>query len=320
MARPTTLAPASARALLLVFLAAPAIALADGADGGGGGGADDVKTTAATATTGNGGDDPFAAAPRCPTFPRASTATRDREGRLWGYSGGGSCAFKEAAQGGGGETPQQLDAWETAFACGDAPAARSSSRDPVGRLWGWDAAKGRSCAYKDEKSGRPRFYDNYEPGDWLAAPACPTSAQSSSVASLDPSLSAADTSLKTWSWGEFPDGPRLCAAKDDRQAPLPFLPSSAHVRLTFADAPACARLAAADGGGGGGAPTPENSRPDREGLLWGWRLGRPCAYKQPQPRPMDSEGQGRAAAPVPIFYSGYRQGGPPPGPPPPPPP
>lgn len=42
-------------------------------------------------------EDKFAAAPSCRSLPTAATATPDVSGRLWGWSGNASCAFKDVA-------------------------------------------------------------------------------------------------------------------------------------------------------------------------------------------------------------------------------
>jgi len=238
--------------------------------------------------------DEFDGAPSCPSWPRASRAVADSKGRLWGYleAEGASCAYKQ-----NDGKPAQLGEWERASSCGGGASPSSSSRDGQGRLWGWDqGAGGRSCAYKDSATGRPYFYDTYEPGDWLQTPACPGAAENPASVAFD-ELSVLDSQFKTWSWGGYSDASRLCAFKDDRQAPVPPDPSD-YVRLSFVDAPACGGSEASPSEG----PSPDNSRPDRDQLLWGWTRARPCAWKRVE----RDEATGRVEAIVPLYPQGFK--------------
>jgi hypothetical protein len=58
-------------------------------------------------------------------------------GRLWGYEGGASCAFKDEQQQSllPGQRPA-LQQWKSAAACPDSPSAQNASPDSLGQLWG----------------------------------------------------------------------------------------------------------------------------------------------------------------------------------------
>lgn len=60
------------------------------------------------------------------------------------------------------------DRFAEATRCLRRPTASTSTRDTQGRLWGWESA--RTCAFRS--GGRPIFYLGYEPGPWVATPAC----------------------------------------------------------------------------------------------------------------------------------------------------
>lgn len=81
----------------------------------------------------------------CEVPPSKYTATMDGRGRLWGFEGNASCAYRDA-------NGLPVYDWDTAPRClGDASEG-SSHADVEGRLWGWEA--GSSCAFKD-LDGRP---------------------------------------------------------------------------------------------------------------------------------------------------------------------
>jgi hypothetical protein len=267
-----------------------------------------VAAAVAVAVADTTNTDPWPAAPACsPAWPRASTAVADDRGRLWSAdSQGRSCAFKNPAD---GSSPLPLEPWETLYACGGSPTAYTTKADSLGRLWGWDQHRSRSCAYKEEgKASRPRLYDGYSPGDWLSTPACPLPPPPASsgddappmLGALD-AMAVQDSNFRTWSWvasDASTAGAQLCAYKDDRQEPLPITPSD-YKRLSFLDAPACR----GGGGGGEGKPTPDNARPDERGFLWGSEDVRPCAWKR-----VEADDAKKVQATTPLYYDLYSGG------------
>lgn len=93
------------------------------------------KVVTATAHKPSGWTDATA----CKAAPNKDNSQKDNNGRLWGYEGGMSCAYKDSK-----DTP--IFYWEAAPACPDAPTADTATADSQGKFWGW--ANGASCAYR----------------------------------------------------------------------------------------------------------------------------------------------------------------------------
>ncbi|KAF8070886.1 hypothetical protein HT031_000967 [Scenedesmus sp. PABB004] len=97
------------------------------------------------------GGDAWARAPACKGAPGAA-AGRDAQGRLWGWEGGASCAYRSAPAAAAVAAPAR-DAWASAPACKGDARTSTTNKDSAGRLWGWEG--GASCAFKAAPAARP---------------------------------------------------------------------------------------------------------------------------------------------------------------------
>jgi hypothetical protein len=100
----------------------------------------------------------------CLAEPTGSNSIPDKQGRLWGWINGESCAFKTAT----GKIAITVS-WDTAADCTGTATTSNSVFDTNGRLWGWQ--DGRSCAFRGEQAQAPG-----PPGQqlvtWDIAPTC----------------------------------------------------------------------------------------------------------------------------------------------------
>lgn len=103
-------------------------------------------------------------APPCQFEPTGANSTPDKQGRLWGWIGSTSCAFKSSS----GKTAITTT-WDTARDCSGTATTANSVYDSAGRLWGWQ--ENNSCAYRGQRQQAPGL-----PGQklvtWEEAPAC----------------------------------------------------------------------------------------------------------------------------------------------------
>ena len=85
-------------------------------------------------------------APACAGEPGAGvSAVRDSVGRLWGWQGGASCAFKDGDRPVTNADPLVGTTWEAAPRCDFPRIAANSVQDTWGRWWGWQ--DGVSCKF-----------------------------------------------------------------------------------------------------------------------------------------------------------------------------
>lgn len=87
-------------------------------------------------------------APACLTEPTGTNSIPDKQGRLWGWINGISCAFKGVS----GKTAVTVS-WDTAADCTGVATSSNSVFDATGRLWGWQ--NNRSCAFRGEQKQAP---------------------------------------------------------------------------------------------------------------------------------------------------------------------
>lgn len=103
-------------------------------------------------------------APPCDFEPTGANSVPDRQGRLWGWIAGTSCAFKSVT----GKAAVTVS-WDTAADCAGAATTSNSVSDSNSRLWGWQ--DGRSCAFRGTQQQAPGV-----PGEelvtWESAPGC----------------------------------------------------------------------------------------------------------------------------------------------------
>jgi hypothetical protein len=88
----------------------------------------------------------------------------DKQGRLWGWIGGESCAFKSIT----GKAAVTVS-WDTAADCAGAATTSNSVFDGNGRLWGWQ--QDRSCAFRGAQTQVPGV-SGQELVTWQSAPGC----------------------------------------------------------------------------------------------------------------------------------------------------
>lgn len=103
-------------------------------------------------------------APACAFEPTNANSTPDRQGRLWGWIDGHSCAFKSVT----GKVAITVT-WDTAMTCDGAPTTGNSVYDGNGRLWGWQ--DNRSCAFRGQQQQDPSKREQ-KLLTWETAPAC----------------------------------------------------------------------------------------------------------------------------------------------------
>jgi len=103
-------------------------------------------------------------APPCAFEPTNANSTPDRQGRLWGWIDGHSCAFKSVT----GKVAITVT-WDTAVTCNGDATTGNSVYDGNGRLWGWQ--DNRSCAFRGQQQLDPSKRDQ-KLVTWETAPAC----------------------------------------------------------------------------------------------------------------------------------------------------
>jgi hypothetical protein len=100
----------------------------------------------------------------CMFAPTGANSIPDKQGRLWGWIGGESCAFKSIT----GKAAVTVS-WDTAVDCAGAATTSNSVFDGNGRLWGWQ--RDRSCAFRGAQTQVPGF-PGQELVTWESAPGC----------------------------------------------------------------------------------------------------------------------------------------------------
>lgn len=103
-------------------------------------------------------------APSCNFEPTSANSVPDKQGRLWGYIGGTSCAFKSVS----GKAAVTVS-WDTAADCTGIATTSNSVYDSNNRLWGWQ--DNRSCAFRGAKVQAPGV-PGQELVTWETAPNC----------------------------------------------------------------------------------------------------------------------------------------------------
>jgi hypothetical protein len=185
----------------------------------------------------------WAMAPTCEFVPTPRNSEPDRQGRLWGWQGGASCAFR--SEGTDGQPQPVQYTWDNADVCKQPPDSSNSIPDTTGNLWGWQ--NGRSCAFRGHDDGRvssaaiASFEQTF---DSEQSPTC--------IGKPNPVNSVTGGKGMLWGW----EGGQRCVFRNGY-----------YKQPEWSSAPECA-----------GRPTRFTSVKDTEGRLWGWENEASCRF------------------------------------------
>ncbi|WIA19659.1 hypothetical protein OEZ85_005590 [Tetradesmus obliquus] len=185
----------------------------------------------------------WAMALTCDFVPTPRNSEPDRSGRLWGWQGGASCAFR--SEGSDGQPQPVQYTWDNADVCKKQPDASNSIPDMTGNLWGWQ--NGRSCAFRGYDDGSVSsaavnsFQETFDSEQSATCQGRP-----------NPVNSVAAGKGMLWGW----EGGQRCVYRNGY-----------YKQPQWSTAPECA-----------GRPTVYTSVKDTEGRLWGWENEASCRF------------------------------------------
>jgi hypothetical protein len=185
----------------------------------------------------------WAMAPTCDFVPTPRNSEPDRQGRLWGWQEGVSCAFR--SQGAEGQPQPVQYGWDNADVCKQQPDSSNSIPDTTGNLWGWQS--GRSCAFRGHDDGEVStaairsFEATFNSEE---SPTC--------LGKPNPVNSVSAGKGMLWGW----EGGERCAYRNGY-----------YKQPDWDTAPQC-----------DGSPTRYTSVKDTEGRLWGWENETSCRF------------------------------------------
>ncbi|WIA39941.1 hypothetical protein OEZ86_013373 [Tetradesmus obliquus] len=185
----------------------------------------------------------WAMAATCDFVPTPRNSEPDRSGRLWGWQGGASCAFR--SKGSDGQPQPVQYTWDNADVCKKQPDASNSIPDMTGNLWGWQ--NGRSCAFRGHDDGSVSsaavnsFQETFDSEQSATCQGRP-----------NPVNSVAAGKGMLWGW----EGGQRCVYRNGY-----------YKQPQWSTAPECA-----------GRPTVYTSVKDTEGRLWGWEAEASCRF------------------------------------------